>query len=78
MRRRSIEKTAFGTSGGQFEFLVLPFGLMNAPSTFQRIIRNVLRNLIGKGVENYLDDIVVHANSENEYDEILRSVRSLG
>jgi len=78
LRRRSIEKTAFGTSGGQFEFLVLPFGLMNAPSTFQRIIRNVLRNLIGKGVENYLDDIVVHANSENEYDEILRSVRSLG
>lgn len=70
----SIEKTAFVTASGQYEFIVMPFGLKNAPSTFQRIIRNVLRQYIGKGVENYLDDIIVHTQTVAAHQLLLRAV----
>ena len=59
MDEESIEKTAFTTPDGHFEFLRLPFGLKNAPADFSRIMQNVLGDL--KFVEVYLDDITVHS-----------------
>ena len=53
----SIEKTAFVTPFGQFEWLVMPMGLKNAPATFQRIMQLVLDEF--EGVATYLDDIVI-------------------
>ena len=54
------EKTAFTVPGkGRFEFLRMPFGLMNAPATFQRTMEIVLRGLIGKTCFVYLDDVIV-------------------
>ena len=51
-------KTAFRTRYGHFEYKVMPFGLVNAPATFQRMMNEILSDLLDKGVVVYLDDIL--------------------
>ena len=64
------EKTAFCTPEGLFEFKVMPFGLCNAPATFQRLMNSILAGLPWNSCLVYLDDIIVtgatfHAHLEN-------------
>ena len=68
MKESDIHKTAFSIHPlGRFEFKVLPFGLINSPRIFQRIINNVLSNLIGKICFVYIDDIIIFANTIEEH-----------
>ena len=53
------EKTAFVTQGGLYEFRVMPFGLVNAPATFERLMERVLRGIAWSECLVYLDDILV-------------------
>lgn len=69
-----IHKTAFSTANGHYEFLRMPFGLRNAPATFQRLINNILREFIGKICLVYLDDILVFSTSIEEHMESLSKV----
>ena len=62
-----IEKTAFRTQNGHHEFLVVPFGLQGAPSTFQRLMNHYLRPYLGKFCLVYLDDILVYSNTREEH-----------
>ena len=60
---KDIPKMAFNTRYEKYEFLVMPFGLMNAPAMFQTLIDNVLHPFLDKFVVVYLDDIIVYSNS---------------
>jgi len=54
-------KTAFRTRYGQYKYKVMPFGRVNAPATFQRMMNKILREFLGKGVVVYLDDIRMYS-----------------
>jgi hypothetical protein len=59
-------KTAFRTRYGLFEYLVMPFGLANAPSTFQRYINHTLREWLDDFVSAYIDDVLVYTDGSLE------------
>lgn len=56
---------------GLFEFVVMPFGLCNAPSTFQRLMNNVFHDALDQFVLVYLDDILVYSRDEDEHERHL-------
>ncbi len=62
-----IEKTAFRTRYGQFEYLVTPFGLSGAPGCFQTLMNNIFRPYIDKFILVYLDDILIYSKTEEEH-----------
>ena len=71
---QDIPKTGFSVESGHYEFVRMPFGLKNAPSTFQRIMDNVLGDLQGKQVLCYMDDIVVFSPNLQEHMYHLKKV----
>ena len=68
----SQEKTAFVTHQGLFEFRVMPFGVMNAPAVFQRLMQKVLSGL--QFVSVYLDDVIVYSETLEEHISHLKTV----
>ncbi|KAF8753263.1 hypothetical protein RHS01_06867 [Rhizoctonia solani] len=67
-------KTAFKTKYGLFEYLVMPFGLCNAPATFQHFMNDILRDILDVYVIVYLDDILIFSKSREEHVTHVREV----
>ena len=76
MKKEDREKTAFATTDGAYRFLVMPFGLCTAQSTFQRTMDTVLGGLRWTSCLVYLDDIIVYAGDTTEHIRRLRQVLS--
>ena len=73
----SREITAFTTPIGRFQFVRMPFGLRNAPSTFQAIMYTIFAKYIMKTMMVYMDDIIVFSKSEKQHKVDLRNVLML-
>lgn len=67
MNPEDISKTAFNVENGHYEYVRMPFGLKNAPATFQRVMDNILRGLQNEICLVYLDDIIIYSTSLQEH-----------
>ncbi|KAJ8469582.1 hypothetical protein ONZ51_g8881 [Trametes cubensis] len=72
-------KTAFRTRYGSFEWLVMPFGLSNAPAAFQRFVNDIFADMLDVCVIVYLDDILIYSDNPEQHrkhvKEVLRRLR---
>lgn len=80
MHPEDIPKTAFVTRTGHYEWLVMPFGLRNAPATFERAVKSILAKHRLAHVTNYFDDIVVYSDTFSDHlkhlDAVLNAFKS--
>lgn len=72
-----VPKTAFRTRYGHFEFLVLPFGLTNAPATFMHMMQSIFRPHLDDFVIVFLDDILIYSKTRDEHEQHVEKVLQL-
>jgi len=74
MRNGDVHKTAFRTRYGQYDYMVMPFGLVNAPATFQTMMNKILREFLDHGVVVYRDDILIYSENVKDHLKLVQQV----
>lgn len=66
----------FSTTSGHFEYCIIPYGLSCAPSVFQYLINDVLKDMLGKFIIAYIDDILIYSPSLDSHVHHVKQVLS--
>jgi hypothetical protein len=74
IKDKDINKTTFRTRYRHYEFVVIPFGLTNAPTTFMCLMNSIFSQYLDKFVLVFIDDILVYSKTEEEHEEHLKIV----
>jgi len=74
MRKGDEHRTAFRTRYGQYEYKVMPFGLVTAPATFQTMMNKILREFLDHGVVVYLDHILIYSENMDDHIKLVQRV----
>ncbi|KAI3692533.1 hypothetical protein L6452_32350 [Arctium lappa] len=74
VKKEDIPKTTFRTRYGHYEFLVMPFGLNNAPAIFMDLMNRVCFPFLDKSVIVFIDDILIYSKDEGEHEKHLCDV----
>ncbi|KAL0850636.1 hypothetical protein ABMA28_012390 [Loxostege sticticalis] len=75
INEESIEKTAFVTPDGQYEYVTMPFGLCNSPSVYQRAINKALGDYKDKIALVYIDDVLIPSETIQEVERLMHTIR---
>ncbi|WZZ88744.1 hypothetical protein YC2023_117323 [Brassica napus] len=69
-----VRKTAFRTRYGHYEFVVMPYGLTNAPAPFMKMMNGIFREYLDEFVIIFIDDILVYSKTKEDHERHLRAV----